>query len=115
MWERKEKLNLESKKYPFDRPGFLLGSIAIYKKFKHKTFINEELRSYLHFLYKNGIPINQGGTYPGYYYYNRGILERNPKSFKKKRSWVNQYRVIISRIKIIERILKATLALELCP
>jgi hypothetical protein len=109
MWEKKEGLNLESKNYPFNRPGFLLGSIAIYKEFKRKAFINDELKSFLEYLsFTNKIPVEIGGNNPGYYYYNRGVLERNLESYKKQTHWVDQYRLIISRIKMVERKLEKT-------
>lgn len=109
MWERKEGLNLESKNYHFSRPGFLLGSMAIYKEFKRKAFINDELKSFLEYLFfTDHIPVEIDGNNPVYYYYDRGGLERNPKSYKKQRCWVDQYRVIISRIKMVERKLEKT-------
>jgi hypothetical protein len=108
VWDRKP-LNLEFDLFPNERSPFLLGSIALAKKFRRKSFIDEEAKSYLYDLFKGGIPVYGGVTSnPAYSYYRRGILERNPKSHKKKSCWVNQYRVIMSRIGIIEQELKKT-------
>jgi hypothetical protein len=103
MWERKP-LNLEFKKYP----SFLLGSMALYKKFQHETFIDDKAKSFLYDLYERNIPVDPDGHYPANYYYRMGILERNPKSFKKRKCWVDQYRVISSRIRIIEQEIEKT-------
>ena len=108
MWD-KTPLNLEFDLFSNEKPQFLLGAIALAKKFQRKSFIDEEAKAYLDDLFKRGIPVYGGMiNNPTYSYYRRGVLKRNLKSYKKKSSWVNQYRVIMSRIGIIEQELKKT-------
>ena len=87
------KLNLEFK-YPSDRSSFLLGSIALYKRFQKEWFTDDEVYSYLNSL-SNVIPVYKKGPNPTNIYSKRGILEKNPKSFKRSGNWINQYRVIL--------------------
>jgi len=107
MWERKP-LNLEFDIFPNERPQFLLGSIALAKKFQRKKFINDDVRSYLLDLRKRYIPVYFSEAGIGYFYYMRGVLERNPHSYKKPTRWVDQYRVITSRMRKIEQELEKT-------
>jgi hypothetical protein len=108
MWNR-EPLNLESKYFPNDRGPLLLGSIAIARKFQNRTFFDREASSYLICLYHRGIPVyGQGVDNPTFTYYRKGVLKKKSEKCKLKGSWVNQYRVIMSRIEKIEQELKKT-------
>jgi hypothetical protein len=105
MWD-KNPLNLEFNLFPNEKPQFLLGYIALTKKFKRKSFTNEEVRSYLIDLFKKGIPVyggTKGNRTPANIYYIRGLLERERIS----ESLIYYYRVKSSiRKKIMDELKK---------
>jgi hypothetical protein len=95
MW-KSEKLKLEFKYFPEERPQFLLGSIALAKRFQKETFISKEAKSYLSYLFKQGFHVYHPGFNTAYYYYRRGVLKKDD----------DQYKVIMRRMRIIERELR---------
>ena len=104
QWESKQ-LNLEFDLYSDDKPKFLLGYIALDKKFKRKSFTNKEARSYLISLGEKKIPVygdTKDNRAPANIYCIRGLLER------EKISEPFKYRVKGSIRKIIINELKKT-------
>jgi len=106
MIER-ENLNLDFE-YPSERSSFLLGSVALYKRFQQERITNDDIFFYLNALSKKDIPVYEKGPNPTQVYYKRGILDKDRKSLKKKGRIINQYRVIPERRRKVEQELKKT-------
>ena len=88
--------------YAAQKPLYLLGAIALAKRFK-KPFTNKELHSYFYELYQKGIDVyGYGNENPAETYYKRGVLakikEENGTAYRPF-----NYKVIRDRIKIIEK------------
>ena len=88
--------------YAAQKPLYLLGAIALAKRFK-KPFTNEELHSYFYAIYQKGIDVyGYGNKSPAETYYKRGVLAK----IKEENSTTHhsvKYKVIRDRIKIIKK------------
>lgn len=90
-----------------DKPEFLIGTIALAKKFKRKLFSNNEAKSYLLELHKKGIPVY--GAYqncPAESYYRKGLLAKMKEGYPNKSGWIIKYGVIKERMSIVKEELK---------
>lgn len=109
-WER-IPLRLEFKLNPSDRSPFLLGSVALARKFKRKEFTNDQVKLYLYYkLFMGGINVYPYNFItgeiknPAYTYYIRGVIEKYKPALKVPA----KYRVIMGRIPRIEQELMKT-------